>query len=119
MTQSSPIAPAGATAEANQQPGDRRRVRRRRVLKEGKLVFGQGPSVVDCVIDNDSPSGAHVRITNAHTVPQDFYLVEATRGIIHKAEVAWRTTVGMGLKIHGPLDDATAREALLRKLRRR
>ena len=51
-------------------------------------------------------------------MPQDFYLVEANRGIIHKAEVAWRTTAGIGLKILGPLEDAAAREALLRKFRR-
>ena len=74
--------------------------------------------MVDCVIDNESDGGAHIRITSSHGVPEDFYLVEANRGIIHKAEVAWRTTTGMGLKILGPLEDAAAREALLRKFRR-
>ena len=91
---------------------------RRRVLKEGKLLFGHGHSVVDCIIDNVSDGGAHIRITSSHGVPQDFYLVEASRGIIHKAEVAWRTTTGIGLRILGPLEDAAARQALLRKFRR-
>jgi hypothetical protein len=91
---------------------------RRRVLKEGKLIFGQGQSVADCVIDNVSAGGAHIRIASWHRVPQDFYLVEANRGIIHKAEVAWRTTTGIGLKILSPLEDAAARDALLRKFRR-
>ena len=89
------------------------------MLKEGKLIFGQAQSVVDCTIDNMSDGGAHVRLTSSHGVPEDFYLVEANRGIIHKAEVAWRTTTGIGLKILGPLEDAAAREALMRKFRRR
>ena len=101
-----------------QEPKNLRRSQRRRVLKEGKLIFGKAQSVVDCIIDNVSDGGAHVRITSSHGVPQDFYLVEANRGIIHKAEVAWRTTTGIGLKLLGPLEDAAAREALLRKFRR-
>jgi len=121
MTQDNPGAPTAAlsgSGKAPQDPKNQRRSPRRRVLKEGKLIFGQGHSVVDCTIDNMSEGGAHVRITSSHGVPQDFYLVEANRGIIHKAEVAWRTTTGIGLRILGPLDDAAAREALLRKFRR-
>ena len=107
--------PAGTAA---QEPKNQRGSQRRRVLKEGKLIFGKAHSVVDCIIDNVSEGGAHVRITSSHGVPQDFYLVEANRGIIHKAEVAWRTTTGIGLKILGPLEDAAARESLMRKFRR-
>jgi len=113
-----PTATPSPGGNASQDAKDRRRSRRRRVLKEGKLIFGQGHSVADCVIDNVSEDGAHVRITSSHGVPQDFYLVEANRGIIHKAEVAWRTTTGIGLKILGPLEDAAARDTLLRRFRR-
>src|SRR5882757_5007486 len=121
MTQDTPGGPTAthsSAAQAPQDPKNQKRSPRRRVLKEGKLIFGKAHSVVDCVIDNMSEGGAHVRITSSHGVPQDFYLVEANRGIIHKAEVAWRTTTGMGLKILGPLEDVAAREALLRKFRR-
>jgi len=113
-------APAtGTSADSSAPSPDRRRVRRRRVLKEGKLVFGHNQSVADCVIDNDSPAGAHVRITSNHGVPHDFYLVEASRRIIHKAEVAWRTPAGMGLKLLGPVEDDATRESLLRRFLRR
>jgi hypothetical protein len=88
------------------------------VLKEGKLIFGQGHAVIDCTIDNMSEGGAHIRITSSHGVPQEFYLAEASRGVIHRAEVAWRTTTGMGLRLLGPLEDAAARAAFLRKFRR-
>jgi len=37
---------------------------------------------------------------------------------IHKAEVVWRTSTGMGLRILGQLEDAAARETLFRKFRR-
>ena len=121
MTQNTPGSPTvtqSPDGKAAQDAKNQRRSQRRRVLKEGKLIFGKAQSVVDCVIDNVSDGGAHIRITSSHGVPQDFYLVEANRGVIHKAEVAWRTTTGIGLKILGPLDDAAAREALLRKFRR-
>ena len=119
MTQdTSPTSAPSQTGKAPQDPKNQRRSPRRRVLKEGKLIFGKAQSVVDCVIDNMSEGGAHIRMISSHGVPQDFYLVEANRGIIHKAEVAWRTTTGIGLKIVGPLDDIAAREALLRKFRR-
>jgi hypothetical protein len=96
---------------------DRKSVRRR-ALKEGKLIFGHGHSVVDCVIDNESVGGAHVRVQSSHGMPEEFYLAEATRGIIHRAEVAWRTTTSIGLKILGPLEEVAQSEAFLHKLRR-
>jgi hypothetical protein len=111
--QTQPVSPNGKAVEKNQ-----RRSARRRVLKEGKLIFGKAQSVVDCIIDNVSEGGAHIRITSSHGVPQDFYLVEANRGIIHKAEVAWRTTTSIGLRILGPVEDVAARESMLRKFRR-
>ncbi len=121
MTQDNPGVATGLLGPSEQKPQGRKEDRkkpRRRVLKEGKLVFGQAHSVVDCTIDNQSEGGAHIRVQSSHGVPEDFYLVEANRGIIHKAEVAWRTTTGLGLRILGPLDDAEARAALLRKFKR-
>ena len=91
---------------------------RRRVLKDGKLIFGQSQSVIDVTIDNVSDGGAHVRISSSHGVPEEFYLVETTKAVIHRAAVAWRTTTGIGLRILGPLEDMAAREALMRKFRR-
>jgi hypothetical protein len=113
-----PAGPPPRGETATKPTKEQRRSPRRRVLKEGKLVFGLGHSVVDCTIDNMSEGGAHVRLISSHGVPQDFYLVEASRGIIHKAEVAWRTTTGIGLRLLGPLEDVAAREALMRKFRR-
>ena len=113
MTQEYPAAPAGRRRHGWTTSPESRRTSaespRRRVLKEGKLIFGQAHSVVDCTIDNMSDGGAHVRMTSSHGVPEDFYLVEANSGIIHKAEVAWRTTDG-----HGP-EDRSGRSRMSRR----
>lgn len=118
MTKEASLAPEQSTPDAAASGKNQRKSPRHRVLKEGKVVFGQAHSVVDCTIDNMSDGGAHIRVTSSHGVPEDFYLVEASRGIIHRAEIAWRTTTGIGLKLVGPLEDAEARAALMRKFRR-
>lgn len=111
--QAAPAAPPSPKDGKNQ-----RKSTRRRVLKEGKVIFGQAQLVIDCTIDNVSDGGAHIRLTSSHGLPEEFYLAEARRGVIHRAEVAWRTTTGMGLRILGPLEDAPARAAFLRKFKR-
>jgi hypothetical protein len=114
-----PPQPAAASPRpAAPQGRENRRNPRRRVLKDGKLIFGKGNCILDCTIDNMSDGGAHIRMTSSHGVPPEFYLAEASRGIIHVAEVAWRTPTGMGLKLLGPLEDKAARDAFLRKFRR-
>ena len=121
MTPDAPQAPAGQGTPPSptaQGKPEHRRSPRRRALKEGKVIFGKGHSIIDCTIDNVSEGGAHIRLTSSHGLPQEFYLAEASRGIIHRAEVAWRTATGMGLRLLGPLEDTAAREAFLRKFRR-
>jgi hypothetical protein len=110
--------PAGQPAPAAQGKAEHRKSPRRRVLKEGKVIFGKAQSIVDVTIDNMSEGGAHIRMLSSHGLPGEFYLAEASRGIIHRAEVAWRTATGMGLRLMGPLEDVAAREAFLRKFRR-
>ena len=63
---------------------------------------------------------AHRGEVPAQRKPSEYWQSNCLGGasFIHKAEVAWRTTTGIGLKILGPLDDAAARDALLRKFRR-
>jgi len=118
-SQPSQVAPAPSAQPAPAQGArEHRRSPRRRVLKEGKVIFGKAQSVMDVTIDNMSEGGAHIRMLSSHGLPQDFYLCEAARGVIHRAEVAWRTATGMGLRLLGPLEDVAAREAFLRKFRR-
>ena len=107
--------PSAQTAEGKP---EHRKSPRRRALKEGKVIFGKSQSVVDVTIDNMSEGGAHIRMLSSHGLPGEFYLAEASRGLIHRAEVAWRTATGIGLRLLGPLEDVATREAFLRKFRR-
>jgi hypothetical protein len=116
MRQDSPGAPPARPPAAGRKY--QRRSPRRPVLKEGKVIFGQDHSIIDCIIDNQSDGGAHIIMASSDGVPPDFYLAEASRGIIHKAEVAWRAATGMGVRLLGPLEDAATREAFLQKFGR-
>jgi hypothetical protein len=117
-TKDAPVAPAEPLTQSPKSSPNHRRAPRRRVLKDGKVIFGMGHSVVDCTIDNVSDGGAHIRINSSHGVPEEFYLVETTRQVIHRAAVAWRSTTGLGLRLLGPIEDVAQREAFLRKFKR-
>jgi hypothetical protein len=97
---------------------DKRTTPRRRVLKEGKIVFSNGNFVIDCIIDNLSETGAHLRLQGRPFVPGDFYLVEISRSVVHKAVIVRRTDKGLGIRFAGVLEDAAIRDALLRKFKR-
>jgi len=98
---------------------DNKRIQHRnRCLKEGKIIFGNGSFVVDCTIDNQSETGAHLRILGSSPLPKEFLLLEPARGIVHRAEIVRRTAKGLGIKFNGLLEDRYAAEAYLRKFRR-
>jgi hypothetical protein len=44
--------------------GEKRKTQRRRVLKEGKIIFADGMRVIDCTIRDMSDSGARLLIAN-------------------------------------------------------
>jgi hypothetical protein len=53
---------------------DRKATSRRRVLKGGKIIFRAGFSVVDCVVRDDSPAGARLKIASVMGIPDVFQL---------------------------------------------
>jgi hypothetical protein len=91
---------------------------RKRCLKEGKIIFGNGTFVIDCTIDNICETGAHLRFTGTSPLPKEFLLVEPSRNLVHKAEVVRRTARGVGIRLGGLFEDRQAAEAYLRKFRR-
>jgi hypothetical protein len=54
----------------------KRKVPRRRVLKEGKIVYADGLRVLDCTIRDMSPSGARLLISSTVGLPDTFQLYE-------------------------------------------
>lgn len=101
-----------------QDTANKRTQQRSRCLKEGKIAFGNGTFVVDCIIDIVSGSGAHVKVQGTSPLPKEFLLVEAARAMVHKAKIVRRTPRGFGVKLNGVFEDSQASEAYLRRFRR-
>lgn len=97
---------------------DKRKVPRRRVLKEGKIVFADAMRVIDCTIRDMSEAGARLLIANTVGVPETFLLYERSAEALHPARVVWRQSNALGVEFEGPAtsihDAANKRYARLR-----
>jgi len=69
---------------------------RHRMLKAGKIVFGQGGSLIDCTVRNVSKTGATLNVQNAVTVPQKFEL--RWDGNVQRCTVFWRKMDSLGVR---------------------
>jgi hypothetical protein len=81
---------------------ERRKAARRRVLKEGKIVFADGLRVFDCTIRDLSTSGARLLIANTVGLPDTFTLYEKSSGLLYPVSVAWRQANSVGVHFQGP-----------------
>jgi len=80
---------------------DLRECARRRVLKEGRVVFNGGCSVINCVISDRSESGARLRVPASTELPNNFGLLFLTEEILFPAEIAWRHQDEIGIRFVG------------------
>jgi hypothetical protein len=81
---------------------ERRKHPRRRVLKEGKIVFADGLRVLDCTIRDLSETGAKLLISNTVGLPDHFLLYEKSAGLLYPASIAWRQPNSVGVEFSGP-----------------
>ena len=81
---------------------DKRKTPRRRVLKEGKIVFADGLRVIDCTIRDMSENGARLLIANTLGLPDTFRLYEKSSGLLYPASIAWRQSNAIGVHFKGP-----------------
>ena len=97
---------------------DRRKVPRRRVLKEGKILYADGIRVFDCTIRDISENGARLLIANTMGLPDKFQLFEKSSGLLYPASIVWRQTNSIGVHFDGPAtsihDPANKRYARLK-----
>jgi hypothetical protein len=80
---------------------DKRRFLRQRVLREGRLVFNDGSSVINCIIRQLSPGGAKLRLPAPTYLPRSLALLCLTSEMLYSAEIAWRHGVDLGLVFTG------------------
>ncbi len=81
---------------------DKRKVPRRRVLKEGKIVYADGLRVLDCTIRDISENGARLLIANTIGLPDEFHLFEKSSGLLYPATIVWRQANAIGVQFEGP-----------------
>ncbi len=70
---------------------------RRRVLRSGRVVYGDGMSA-DCPIRDESATGARISI-GAHPLPRELVLVCVSTGVAYEAHVVWRRGQDAGLRL--------------------
>jgi hypothetical protein len=81
---------------------EKRKNPRRRLLKEGKIVFADALCLMDCTIRDMSEGGAKLMISNTIGIPSSFQLYEKSSGKLYPATVAWRQCNVIGVKFDGP-----------------
>lgn len=86
-----------------------RNAARQRVLKTGKLVFGNNHSIVDCTIRNMSKTGAKILCGDQSAVPSLFKLVTTSDNLMRDAKVIWRRGNEIGIRFSGDPHPAPAR----------
>jgi hypothetical protein len=80
---------------------EKRKTPRRRVLKEGKIVFADGNCVLDCTIRDMSESGARLSIASTVGIPERFQLFQKSSGLLYPARLAWRQANVIGIQFEG------------------
>jgi hypothetical protein len=97
---------------------DERVVWRKRVLRGGKIVYGEeGEYSLDCLIHDVSDSGARISLKPNEFIPTHFFLVDVQTGLAHEAVATWirvmKSVPQFGLKF----SQTHELEALGRKLK--
>ena len=81
---------------------DRRKSSRRRVLKEGKIVYADGMRLIDCTIRDMSESGARLLVASTVGLPDTFKLYEKSSGLLYPSSISWRQSNAVGVNFDGP-----------------
>ena len=75
---------------------DRRARGRRRVLKGATVSFNNGYSTFECVVRNQSESGARLSLAETFALPSRFKLTVSAEGP-RDVEIRWRTMTMVGV----------------------
>lgn len=111
--------PPRPTIIAEPRASEHRRVRRNRVLMDGKVTYALGARSIDCTIRDLSETGARVRLVGPEPVPEQVVLIQMRSGVAYEATVAWARDRDLGLNFnaaHRLDDDCPPSLAPLRRL---
>jgi hypothetical protein len=76
---------------------ERRRGTRIRAYKGARIILNNGRSTIDCVVVDQSRSGARLRVASSRDIPDAFDLLLVFEDIIRPCRVVWRTVHALGI----------------------
>ena len=77
---------------------ERRAVRRNRVYKGAVITFNRGHSAFECLVRNQSRSGARLTMEQTFALPMSFSLAITVDGTAQHARVVWRSPTEVGVR---------------------
>jgi hypothetical protein len=80
---------------------DRRKTRRHRVLKDARIILGNGRSTMTCVVRDLSEIGARLQAPFTPDLPQSFMLMISGDGTMVPVKRVWWMGSQMGVKFTG------------------
>jgi hypothetical protein len=76
-----------------------RRTPRHRVLRTGIITYQECAISFRCTIRDRSQRGARLRVPGGLVPPNDFWLIEVSEAIAHRAHAAWRRGDEIGVEL--------------------
>jgi hypothetical protein len=76
---------------------NQRKARRQRTLLGGKVIYGDGQTVRDCIIRDISDTGARISIAKGEVIPTRVFLIDRRTPIAYEAAVSWIKVPDFGL----------------------
>ena len=77
---------------------DRRKVERRRVLREGKILLNGRRSVIDCVVRSLSDAGACLQVASVIGIPPTFDLQIDHEAVSRPCRAIWHAQNRIGVE---------------------
>jgi hypothetical protein len=81
---------------------ERRRSARVRSYLGGRISYGNGCCVTECLLRNYSAGGALLDLSSTEAMPSDFALQVAAKDAEVQAHMVWRTEQRMGIAFSAP-----------------
>ena len=89
------------------QAAEKRSTARKRIARNGKIVFPNFAAILDCTMRDVSDTGAKLIALNGQGVPDRFGLVLITDQLMRDAKVVWRRGNEIGVEFEGDAVDLT------------
>lgn len=79
-------------------PADTRTEPRHKVLRKGKITFGNGAFEVECQLRDLNTTGAKLKLSGDVTVPSSFEITIYPEKMTKTAQVCWRDELMLGIR---------------------